>query len=213
MSFWEFVKITFVPVMVSFVLIIASIMLIKSEKVKTQPEKSVINVKTSVLWLIMFAVCLLAVLRILHFSVVLAVVLAVAFVCDKQMLKKADYTLLLTFMFFFIFVGNVQKIPEISGAFEKLTLGRECDVGIILSQLISNVPAAILLSGFTDNYTDLIKGVNLGGLGTLIASMASLISYKLYVAEEGARKGRFLLVFTVVNIIFLIILRIFINLY
>jgi Na+/H+ antiporter NhaD/arsenite permease-like protein len=87
-----------------------------------------------------------------------------------------------------------------------LISGRELPAGILLSQIISNVPAAMLLSKFTAGYPALLIGVNFGGLGTLIASMASVISYKLYAAAPGARKGKYLGVFTAVNVLFLGIL-------
>ena len=119
---------------------------------------------------------------------------------------KADYFLLLTFVFFFLFIGNVQNIPAVSDLLHKLIRERELGAGILLSQCISNVPAAILLSSFTDQVTPLLYGVNIGGLGTLIASLASLISYRFYVGTENAHTGRYMKVFTLYNVIFLVIL-------
>ena len=121
-------------------------------------------------------------------------------------LRRVDYSLLLTFLFFFVFVGNMKALPTVSEALSGLVAGREMTVGILLSQVISNVPAAMLLSGFTADYPALLLGVNLGGLGTLIASMASLISYKLYAAADGARTGKYMLFFTAVNIVLLAVL-------
>ena len=134
-----------------------------------------------------------------------AAVLA-ALLADRRLLRRVDYSLLLTFLFFFVFVGNMKVLPTVSEALSGLVAGREMTVGILLSQVISNVPAAMLLSGFTADYPALLLGVNLGGLGTLIASMASLISYKLYAAADGARTGKYMLFFTAVNVVLLAVL-------
>mgnify|MGYP007129707348 CR=1 FL=1 len=134
-----------------------------------------------------------------------AAVLA-ALLADRRLLRRVDYSLLLTFLFFFVFVGNMKALPTVSEALSGLVAGREMTVGILLSQVISNVPAAMLLSGFTADYPALLLGVNLGGLGTLIASMASLISYKLYAAADGARTGKYMLFFTAVNVVLLAVL-------
>ena len=125
---------------------------------------------------------------------------------QPALVHKADYFLLLTFVFFFLFIGNVQNIPAVSDLLHKLIRGRELGAGILLSQCISNVPAAILLSSFTDKVTPLLYGVNIGGLGTLIASLASLISYRFYVGTENAYTGRYMKIFTLYNVIFLVIL-------
>ena len=101
-------------------------------------------------------------------------------------------------------IGNISSIPSVSNWLSGIVSGREMAVGIVSSQVISNVPAAVLLSGFTDNGRALLTGVNIGGLGTIIASMASLISFRLYGAMENSQKGRFMGVFTALNILFLI---------
>jgi Na+/H+ antiporter NhaD/arsenite permease-like protein len=114
--------------------------------------------------------------------------------------------LLLTFIGFFIFTGNMGNIEAISSFLKDVLSGRELPVSIALSQVISNVPATLMLSGFTSNHKALLQGVNIGGLGTLIASMASLISYKAYAREYREKSGKYLLVFTAVNVVFLIIM-------
>ena len=119
------------------------------------------------------------------------------------MLLKADYALLLTFVGFFIFTGNMGRIEPVALFLSGIADGREIGVGILTSQCISNVPAALLLSGFTHNIKNLALGVNIGGLGTLIASMASLISYKQYVNEVPEGKVKYFTTFTVYNVIFL----------
>ena len=117
-----------------------------------------------------------------------------------------DYSLLLTFVAFFVFIGNLGRIPAFSGWLQAILAGREVLVAVLASQVTSNVPAALLLSGFTDETAALIIGTNLGGLGTLIASMASLISYRQIARELPEEKGRYFKLFTLSNLIFLVIL-------
>ena len=137
------------------------------------------------------------------FLPVLIITIAAVLIFDRKTLLKADYSLLATFVFLFIFIGNLGRIEAVSNFLGSLVSGNEVLVGIAASQVFSNVPAAILLSGFTENAESLLIGVNLGGLGTLIASMASLISFK-FIAKENVSKGRYMLIFTAVNIVFLV---------
>lgn len=155
-------------------------------------------------YLILFVLCLLSVAHMISYGVMLLVVTAVIIGMDRKVLLQVDYSLLFTFIGFFIFIGNMGRIPAFSAFLQGIVEGNEVYTGIAASQVISNVPAALLLSGFTDKYEALLIGVNLGGLGTLIASMASLISYKLLAKEESSRKGEYLKYFTAVNICFLV---------
>lgn len=154
-------------------------------------------------YLILFLLCLLTVLHILPYQILFLLILAGFLLLDYRVLKDVDYFLLLTFLCFFVFIGNMKQIPLVHELISKLLVHHEVLMGIGASQIISNVPAAILLSGFTDNYSALLIGVNLGGLGTLIASLASLISFKFYANSEGSDKRRFLFIFTLYNVIFL----------
>ena len=124
----------------------------------------------------------------------------------KRVFLGVDYFLLLTFIALFILIGNLENIPFFNSLFSKWIIGNEVIWGVLASQVISNVPAAILLSGFSANYEAIIVGINIGGLGTLIASMANLISYKILVREFNDFKSRYLIVFTVLNIALLLIL-------
>jgi Na+/H+ antiporter NhaD/arsenite permease-like protein len=117
-----------------------------------------------------------------------------------------DYSLLLTFAGFFVFIGNMGRVPAFRIFLEGFVAGRETLTAVLASQVLSNVPATLLLADFTDDLPALIVGANLGGLGTLIASMASLISYKLFARREPAEKGRYLLTFTAANVAFLLVL-------
>ena len=159
--------------------------------------------KTFFVYAALFLLCLLSVARVLDWRVLLVAVLAVVVIENYRLLRMVDYSLLLTFVFFFVFIGNVGSLPDVREFLENAVRGREVETGILASQVISNVPAALLLSKFTTDGTGLLVGVNLGGLGTLIASMASLITYRLYAASSHALKGRYFAEFTLWNLVFL----------
>ena len=177
------------------------------EEKKAAMDKARNFMKNSI-YLILFALSLFVVARVLSFEVVLLLTVLLTFNMDRPVLKQVDYCLLLTFIAFFIFTGNMGNIPVVKETLQQLVAGRELVIGVVASQAISNVPAALLLSGFTTNYRELLLGVNIGGLGTLIASMASLISYKLFAKEYNDEKGRYFKWFTISNIIFLAVLLI-----
>lgn len=158
---------------------------------------------------LLFVVCLLSVLHLLPKWVAAASVLLVMLIIDRASLLKVDYMLLLTFTAFFVFTGNISRIPEISDALRKIVGGNEFASSVIASQVISNVPCTLLLYPFIKSVKNLIVGVNVGGLGTLVASLASLISFKLFSAVNEKMRlssGKFLLIFTLSNIGMLVIL-------
>lgn len=157
-------------------------------------------------YLLLFAVCLLAVARLLPYGVMLGIVAAGILLVDRSVLEKVDYSLLLTFVGFFVFIGNMGRIESFRHFLEGVISGNEVLTAVISSQVISNVPAALLLSGFSENVPALIIGTNLGGLGTLIASMASLISFKYVGKEDKSLRGRYLGCFTAANAVFLAVL-------
>ncbi len=158
------------------------------------------------LYLALFAVCLLAVFRVICWPVMLLLVALALLVFDRKMLLGADFLLLLTFVAFFVFAGNLARLEAVDALLRSLLRGREYLTALLFSQVVSNVPAALLLSGFTAQARELLLGVDVGGLGTPIASLASLISLKLYSRTENARVGRFLLEFTAVNVLLLLVL-------
>ena len=159
---------------------------------------------------VLFFISLLSVFRILSWQLLLLIVLAScigikAFCKEKYLPLKSDFGLLLTFVAFFIFIGNMGRICAVREVLSQVLNGRELLISFLCSQMISNVPAAILLSGFTQEYRGLLQGVNIGGLGTLIASLASLISYKFFAAESeqtpaAGTRGRYMLTFTIWNV-------------
>lgn len=154
-------------------------------------------------YLLLFAADLLTVARVIPYGLALLITVIGILLADRSIFARLDYSLLLTFIGFFVFIGNMGRLPVFHDFLQRIVSGSELLTGAAASQVISNVPAALLLSGFTDDLAPLIIGVNIGGLGTLIASMASLISYKLVVREEGTVKGAYFRCFTWTNLAFL----------
>lgn len=161
-----------------------------------------------VLYLLLFIVALMAVVRVLPYEIMFFITLILVLIADRKTILKVDWSLLLTFVGFFVFIGNMGRVPAFSEALSRVITGRETWTAIVSSQVISNVPAALLLSGFTSDLKALVIGTNLGGLGTLIASMASLISYKLAAARKDIKMGKYLGFFTVMNVVFLCVLAV-----
>lgn len=155
---------------------------------------------------VLFVLCLLTVFRVLHYGVLTAIVLIAIAVVEPQQLRKLDFALLATFVCFFIVSGNLGRVVAVRTFLQGLLEHNTLLTSAATSQVISNVPAAVLLSGFTNQWKALLQGVNIGGLGTPIASLASLITLKLYLRWPGAKAGKFLAVFTLANVIGLILL-------
>lgn len=196
----------------SLFLLMAVTFLLPEEAARIQKGRVIgaLPAKETCIYTVLFLLNLLVVFRVI--SWVPAAVVTVAAVCLirwQRLLRQVDYALLLTFVGFFVFVGNIGRIPAVSMALARILDGREILVSVLFSQFLSNVPTALLLSGFTENFAGLLVGTNVGGLGTLIASMASLISYKQYAESEHAEKGRYMLVFTLYNVAGLVILLAF----
>ena len=160
----------------------------------------------------LFILCVLTVLRVLDWKITLAVTLLALMAFDRKLFGKIDWGLLVTFVGFFVFVGNLARVEAVRGFVEMLLEGRVMVTSALISQVVSNVPAAAMLTAFTEDWRGVFLGVNLGGLGTLIASMASLISYRLYGAAPKAAKGRYMAIFTLVNFALLAVLLVIANL-
>ena len=154
----------------------------------------------------LFALCLLCVAGALSWQACLICVLAGTVLVDCAALRSIDFGLLATFVCFFVFVGNLKQSDAVSALLTSVLSGRELIVSALASQVVSNVPAAIMLSGFTDQGSALLLGTNIGGLGTPIASLASLISLRIYARMPHARVTRYLALFSIVNFALLALL-------
>ncbi len=208
----EFLKITLPVFMLSCALLIICLFPVKREKLnRSNKSEYKINKKFFIFYMF-FAILALAAVFISKQSFTFFVALLIfasVFIFDRNVLKNIDWFLLLTFICFFIFVGNAGRIDSLRSIMESAVKGHEFICSVILSQFISNVPCAVMLSGFTKNYAALLLGVNTGGLGTLVASLASLIAFRLYSGYKKADKKKYLLFFSAANLIFLLILSAF----
>ena len=153
-----------------------------------------------------FLLYFLLVAKLLPHSILLLITIAGICLVNRSLYRRADYSLLFTFVFFFLFIGNMKQMAALRIYLEQMITGHERLLSVLTSQIISNVPAAMLLSGYTKEIPELIVGTNLGGLGTLIASMASLISYRQITAADASCRKKYILIFTVFNLVFLAIL-------
>lgn len=170
---------------------------IEVKEAKTDGDR--VNKRLLLMYLALGSLAILSVFNAVDYRVLTAAALVSAAIFDRAVLKRVDYFLLLTFAAFFVFVGNAARLEPVREFMSGLTQGRELVVGALTSQIISNVPAAAMLSSFTDNGRALLVGVDVGGLGTPVASLASLISWRIYSAYEHSSKGRYMLVFLAVN--------------
>ena len=205
----EFMGIMALPFAVSILLItLCCFIFVKPEPLEITEERIKLPPVKTVIYLLLFALSIIIVFRVLPYWIGLIVIPAFLLVMDRRALRKVDYPLLLTFVFFFIFSGNMARIDAVRNLFSTLLEKSTLLVSVISCQFISNVPSAILLSQFTDNYRDLLLGVNIGGTGTLIASLASLITFREYIKHNPKKVGYYVGLFSVFNFAFLIILTV-----
>ena len=203
----EFMGIMAPPFILSVVIITACcVLFVKPEPLCLSDEKIVLDPKRAVLYLILFALSIVIVFRVIPYWIGLIVIPVALLIVDRKALKMVDYGLLFTFVFFFVFAGNMARIDVVRNLFSALLEKSTLLFSVVSCQCISNVPSAILLSQFTSNYTDLLVGVNIGGVGTLIASLASLITFREYVKHNPGKTGYYIGMFSVFNFSFLIIL-------
>ena len=177
----------------------------KMEMSKCENEITLSPKRTSA-YLMLFVLSILAVFNIIHYLIATAVIFVGILILDRKALLKVDYPLLFTFLFFFIFAGNMSRIAVIRDFMSSLLEKNTLVVSALCCQIISNVPSAVLLSQFTENYSSLLLGVNIGGTGTLIASLASLITFSEYSRSQPEGKKKYILIFTLLNVIFLLAL-------
>lgn len=204
MSFGELVLTMLPYVALSGIGLLVAVLLFKSSPVNEVEVQSQLKGAFALSWPAVFFVCaLLGLFDVIPTIAVAAAVLLFLLVADRKTLAKIDYSLLGTFVALFIFIGNMGNIQAFRTFLSSVIEGNEVIVAVLASQVISNVPAALLLSGFSAEWPALVVGCNIGGLGTLIASMASLISYKSIARECPGRRGAYIVQFTIFNIIFL----------
>lgn len=204
----EFLKITFPLCFISIIFLSLIILFEKNKKISFNLEEIVLGDKKKIiLFSILMIIILLSVFHIIDYRVAFVITLVVVFMVNKRLFRNVDLSLIITFIGFFIFVGNLSNMNIIKDFMENLLNSKFSTYiwGILSSQVMSNVPATMLLSSFTHYSKELLLAVNIGGLGTLIASMASVISYKLYLKEYKEENGKYIKLFTIYNLIGLII--------
>ena len=203
----EFMSIMAIPFVLAVILItVCCLIFVKPEPLDVKDSDTKLPPARTVLYLVLFVYAIAIVFRGIPYWTGLIVIPAVLLFADRKALKMVDYPLLLTFVFFFIFSGNMARIPLIRQIFSYLMEKSTLLFSTLSCQVISNVPSSILLSQFTDNYRDLLLGVNIGGVGTLIASLASLITFREYSSHEPGKQKYYILLFSAFNFAFLIIL-------
>lgn len=205
----EFTLIMLFPFIVSIAMItLFCLIFVKKEPLFIVPKEEKLNVKRAVFYALLFILSILAVFRVIHYLIALWIILISLIIVDHKALVKVDYGLLLTFCAFFVFAGNMSRIPAINELLSTLLSKNTLIFSALSCQCISNVPSAILLSNFTDNYRDLLLGVNIGGVGTLISSLASLITFREYTNLYPGSAGKYILKFSAFNFTFLLSLLI-----
>ena len=203
----EFMSIMAPPFAVAILLItVCCIVFVKPEPLTIGDEKIVLEPKRTALYLVLFVLAIAIVFRGIPYWVGLIVIPAALLVTDRKALKMVDYPLLFTFVFFFIFAGNMARIDVVRDFFSGLLAKNTLLFSTLSCQCISNVPSAILLSQFTENYADLLVGVNIGGVGTLIASLASLITFREYGKHNPGKSLRYVAEFSAFNFAFLAVM-------
>lgn len=206
----EFMGIMAPPFAVSVLLItVCCLIFVKAEPLQMADEPVNLPAGRTVLYLALFILSIAIVFRGIPYWIGLAIIPAVLLFADRKALKMVDYPLLLTFVFFFIFAGNMARIEPVRQLFSWLLSKSTLIFSVACCQIISNVPSAILLSQFTGNYAHLLLGVNIGGVGTLIASLASLITFREYTKRNPHKTGYYVLLFSAFNFAFLILLTVF----
>lgn len=202
----EFIRIMTPPFVAAISVITVCCLVLPAEKLSLNDTPPKLDVRRMAFYLVLFALSIGIVFRGIPYQIGLVVIFAALMLADRHAIASVDYPLLLTFVFFFIFAGNMARIQPVVSLLSGLLKKNTLLFSILSCQFISNVPSAILLSGFTGNYPDLLVGVNIGGVGTIIASLASLITFREYLKHNPGKAGRYLLEFSAINFGFLILL-------
>lgn len=202
----EFMQIMCPTFLLAVGLITVCCLFVKKETLSIPDEEISLPKGRTIAYALLFTLSIVIVFRIVHFFIGLIVIVISLLFLDRKALKQVDYPLLFTFMAFFVFSGNMSRIPAVQHLFSGLMDKSALLFSILSCQLISNVPSAILLSQFTNNYQELLLGVNIGGVGTLISSLASLITFREYTKHNPKKAGSYIALFSLFNFGFLIIL-------
>ncbi len=204
LSLIELLKIT-LPIVILAIIFLA-ILIVKDKKMKLKLDLSDViieNKKDVISFSLLFVIILLSVFHLIDYKITFIITIVTVLILNKRLFKVVDYSLLLTFIGFFIFIGNISTMDIVRNVMENILNSEKSTFtsSILASQIISNVPATMLLSGFTNHFKELLLGVNIGGMGTLIASLASVISYKIYTSEFKGNNDRYLSKFTLYNVL------------
>ncbi len=205
----EFFGVLLIQAITIAVLLIISGLFIKNEKLELRSnEPIVINKKKLCMYAVLFVLVILSIFRVVPHAVTLVIVILAVLIADRKRFREVDYALLATFCVFFVFSGNIARITAIKSFIASIVEENTLIAGIVSCQFISNVPTAIFLSKFTDNYRDLLVSVNIGSLGIIISSLASLITLKEYLKHQPKGLKKYMIKFTLVNTTFLLVLLI-----
>ncbi|MBQ4053428.1 MAG: citrate transporter, partial [Clostridia bacterium] len=202
----EFMAVMAPPFCISVALITVCCLFIKKEPLEIADEKNTLPVGRTIVYSLLFLLSIVIVFRVIEFWIGLIVIPLVLLFMDRKALKDVDYGLLFTFVAFFVFAGNMARIPAVERLFSSLMQKNVLIVAALSCQVISNVPSAILLSQFTNDWKPLLVGVNIGGVGTLISSLASLITFREYTKHNPGKAGKYILLFSAFNFGFLLVL-------
>jgi di/tricarboxylate transporter len=206
----EFFTILLKPAIIVATLLFLCCLFVKNEPLSLQENKKLdIKEKEAVIYLALFVIVILTIFRYIPYLITLLIVLILILIMDRELFKDVDFPLLATFFVFFIFSGNMARIPAIKEFISQIVNKNTLLAGIVSCQFISNVPTSIFLSKFTSNYTDLLIAVNIGSLGVLISSLASLITLKEFLKHQPKKFWEYIGIFTFFNTLFFIILLTF----
>lgn len=203
----EFVNIMFIPFAAATAMILICCLFVSKEKIVLTSENNehIPKLRAS-FYIILFALSIIIVFRVIPYWIGLVIILISLLIADRKAIAKVDYSLLGTFACMFVFAGNMSRIGIIKDILSSLLEKNTLIFSALSCQVISNVPSAVLLSQFTDNYADLLRGVNIGGTGTLIASLASLITFREYTSRNPGKTGYYVGMFSLFNFVFLVVL-------
>lgn len=205
----EFTMIMLPPFLLAVAMLTVSCLILKKQTLTIAKEElPALPLKRTIIYLLLFACSILIVFRVIPYWLGLLIILPIIYIMDQKVYKQVSWDLMLTFVMFFIFSGNLSRLPAVNNLLSSLLAHSTLLVSTLSCQCISNVPTAILLSRFTDNYKELLLGVNIGGTGTLIASLASLITFTEYKMLYPDKTKKYLLLFGILNFIFLAVLLI-----